>query len=113
MNDLARRFEANPILKPVDLQPSAAGMEVECLLNPGVFRYDRRIGLLLRVAERPRQKPGKISLSAWGNGAGMRFLEFDRADPDLDVSDARIISYKGQSYLTTLSHLRLVWSDDG
>ncbi|MDA3853699.1 MAG: glycoside hydrolase family 130 protein, partial [Bacteroidales bacterium] len=34
-------------------------------------------------------------------------------DPLLDASDARIVKYDGVNYLTTLSHLRLVCSDDG
>ena len=36
-------------------------MNIECLLNPGVFRFDGKIWLLLRVAERPEQKPGMTS----------------------------------------------------
>ena len=30
----------------------------------------------------------------------------------MDASDPRVIKYKGQNYLTTLSYLRLVYSDD-
>ena len=33
--------------------------------------------------------------------------------PDLNATDARVINYKGVDYLTTLSHLRLLCSDDG
>ena len=61
MNDLARRFAENPILRPGDLRPSVEGMEVTCLLNPGVFRYQGQTWLLVRVAERPAQVPGKTS----------------------------------------------------
>ena len=61
MADIAKRFAENPILKPADIRPSIAGMKVECLLNPGVFRFDDKTWLLLRVAERPEQKPGKTS----------------------------------------------------
>ena len=39
-------------------------------------------------------------------------LSFDINDPQLDASDPRVIKYKGQNYLTTLSYLRLVCSDD-
>ena len=62
MNDLARRFAENPILRPQDIRPSVAGMEVTCLLNPGVFRFEGKIWLLVRVAERPAQLPGKTFL---------------------------------------------------
>ena len=61
MTDLAQRFGENPILKPQDLRPSVPGMEVTCLLNPGVFRYQGRVWLLVRVAERPAQIAGKTS----------------------------------------------------
>ena len=42
MTDLALRFEQNPILRPRDIRPSVEGMEVTCLLNPGVFRYQHK-----------------------------------------------------------------------
>jgi len=44
---------------------------------------------------------------------GIEIMHFSKDDPDLDATDPRIISYKSQDYLTTLSHLRLVCSNDG
>jgi predicted GH43/DUF377 family glycosyl hydrolase len=88
-------------------------MEVECLLNPGVFRFDGKVWLLLRVAERPRQKPGKTSFPILDVDGGLEILEFVNDDPKLDLSDPRVISYDGRDYLTTMSHLRLVCSQDG
>src|SRR4051812_18126193 len=113
MKDLAQRFGENPILKPQDLRPSVDGMEVTCLLNPGVFRYQGRIWLLVRVAERPAQIPGKTSFPILRSDGGLEVLEFDCSDPRLDLSDPRVISFDGQDYLTTLSHLRLLSSVDG
>ncbi len=113
MNDLAQRFAENPLLTPGDLQPSMAGMEVTCLLNPGVFRYKEKTWLLVRVAERPVQVPGKTSFPILKPDGRLEVLEFDSADPRLDLSDPRVISFDGQDYLTTLSHLRLLSSDDG
>jgi hypothetical protein len=37
--DIVKRFEQNPILSPSMISPSAASMKIECLLNPGVFRF--------------------------------------------------------------------------
>ena len=88
-------------------------MKVECLLNPGAFRFDGRIWLLLRVAERPEQQPGKVSFPVLTPGGGMEIVAFDTADPALDLSDPRVIRREGRDYLTTLSHLRLVSSTDG
>jgi beta-1,2-mannobiose phosphorylase / 1,2-beta-oligomannan phosphorylase len=111
--DIAERFPENPILRPEDMSPSTPGMRVECLLNPGVFRYQGKIWLLLRVAERPEQIPGKTSFPIMNSKGAVEILQFDNSDPKLDRSDARIIKYAGQDYLTTMSHLRLVVSDDG
>jgi predicted GH43/DUF377 family glycosyl hydrolase len=113
MTDMAKRFPENPILFPSDVRPSMAGMKIECLLNPGVFRFEGQIWLLLRVAERPEQKPGKTAFPVLDGNGALQILEFDNADPLLDLSDPRVISYAGQHYLTTRSHLRLMASDDG
>lgn len=82
------------------------------MLNPGVFVMDGRICMIIRVAERPEQKEGKISFPVYEDNR-FKVLEFDRDSPDIDLSDPRVINYKGQDYLTTLSYMRLVFSDDG
>ncbi|TCC86660.1 glycosidase [Pedobacter frigiditerrae] len=110
--DIANRFAQNPLLSPLALKPSREGLEIACLLNPGVFTFQDKIWLLIRVAERPMQKPGIISFPILKEGGiEVRTIEID--DPDLIAKDPRIITYKGIDYLTTLSHLRLVCSDDG
>jgi len=111
--DLAKRFTENPLITPAKLNPGIPGMEIVCLLNPGVFRYHDKIWLLLRVAERPKQIEGKISFPIYNNKGHIEILSFNTDDPDLDASDPRIINYKKKDYLTTLSYLRLVCSNDG
>lgn len=111
--DIARRFEENPLLAPKDIKPSMEDMEVECLLNPGVFRFEKKIWLLVRVAERPHQKEGYVSLAIYNESGEIEILKFKKSDPDLDCSDPRVIRYKGKECLTTLSHLRLMSSSDG
>lgn len=113
MADLAKRFSKNPILRPADVRPSSPGMKVECLLNPGVFRYNDHTCLLLRVAERPEQKEGKTSFPIFTESGKLKIMEFDNADPKLDRTDPRVFRYDGEHYLSTLSHLRLVDSTDG
>jgi beta-1,2-mannobiose phosphorylase / 1,2-beta-oligomannan phosphorylase len=110
--DLADRFPQNPLLTPQDIQPSTPGLKVECLLNPAAFRFDGRVWLLLRVAERPEQTPGVISFPVLDNGT-IRIQEFSKNDPRLDDSDPRVINFDGEDFLTTLSHLQLVSSEDG
>lgn len=114
MPDLALRFSANPLIMPSQLGPSIPGMQVECLLNPGVFQFpDGRIGLVVRVAERPIQKAGRISFPIRTPEGAIEIVTFDRNDPGLDLSDPRVIRKNGRQYLTTLSHLAVFTSDDG
>ena len=110
--DIAKRNPSNPLLRPSDLHPCIEGMEITCLLNPGVFRLGGKTWLLLRVAERPVQKEGVISFPVSNDKGEIEVLSFSKDDPDLDASDPRVIGYKGQNYLTTLSYLRPVCSDD-
>ncbi|MDD3787329.1 MAG: glycoside hydrolase family 130 protein [Petrimonas sp.] len=111
--DIARRYNENPLLHPSDFRPGIKGMEITCLLNPGVFRMNGKTWLLMRVAERPKQLDQKISFPVYNEEGKIEVLIFDKTDPQLDASDPRVIKYKGQNYLTTLSYLRLVCSDDG
>ncbi|MEO7047505.1 MAG: glycoside hydrolase family 130 protein [Ferruginibacter sp.] len=113
MKDIAVRFSENPLLSPKDLKPSIEGLEIACLLNPGVFEFENKTWMLIRVAERPVQNEGVISFPVLTETGKTKIIEIQKNDPDLDASDARVINYKGVDYLTTLSHLRLVCSDDG
>jgi len=113
MTDLANRFEQNPILKPADLKPSTAGLKIECLLNPGIFEFEGRTWMIVRVAERPEQREGVISFPILTPDGRMDIVSIRKDDPELDAQDPRVINYKGRDYLTTLSHLRVLCSDDG
>ena len=88
-------------------------MIVEGVFNPGAFRFNGKTWLLLRVAERPRQKPGILTVPIYGKNSAIELLEFDHCDPKLNMADPRIITYDGAQYLTTVSHLRPVSSVDG
>lgn len=110
--DIAHRNPRNPLLRPADFPAKINGMEITCLLNPGVFRRNGKTGLVLRVAERPKQIEGKISFPIYTKEGSIEVLSFDKDDPQLDASDPRVIQYQGKNYLTTLSYLRLVFSDD-
>lgn len=113
VHDIAQRFAENPLLAPKDLKPSAQGLEIACLLNPGVFRFKGKTWLLVRVAERPPQVDGVISFPVLKPDGGTDIITLQTDDEGLDLSDPRVINYKGEDYLTTLSHLRLLCSDNG
>jgi predicted GH43/DUF377 family glycosyl hydrolase len=113
MADIAKRFPENPLLSPKDLIPSANGLHIACLLNPGVFRFDDKVWLLVRVAERPQQTQVHVSFPILTPEGTTKIMEIALDDADLIASDARVVKYQGIDYLTTLSHLRLLCSDDG
>ncbi|MES2573821.1 MAG: glycoside hydrolase family 130 protein [Bacteroidota bacterium] len=113
MSDIARRFPENPLLMPKDLQPSSSELHIISLLNPGVFVYEQKTWLLVRVAEGIVQKEGVLFFPVINALGKMELIEIPLNDPDLIATDPRVIQYKGLDYLTTLSHLRLLCSDDG
>lgn len=108
---MVKRFADNPILTTKDIVPSQQGWVVECVLNPGVFRFAGKIWLLLRVAERPVQKEGIVSFPVLKEDGAIEILAFKKQE--VDLSDPRMIGHKGKKYLSTISHLRLVCSEDG
>ena len=113
MKDLANRFPENPLLLPKDVSPSSVGLQVISLLNPGVFTFQNKTWLLVRVAESIAQKEGVIYFPVLNTTGNTEIIEVPLNDPDLIATDARVINYKGLDYLTTISHLRLLSSDDG
>jgi predicted GH43/DUF377 family glycosyl hydrolase len=100
------------LLSPPQVPPSQSGLKVECLLNPGVFQYQDRTYLLIRVAERPELVQGRVQVPVMENGA-LKIHAWNADDPLLNISDPREYKYDGQGYLSTLSHLALFVSDDG
>jgi predicted GH43/DUF377 family glycosyl hydrolase len=112
MKDIAKRFPENPLLFPSEIVPSHEGLQVICLLNPGVFQFEGKIWMIVRVAERPAQKDNIVSFPILTE-TGIKIIEIAANDPEMVAKDARVIKYKEVDYLTTLSHLRLVCSDDG
>ena len=113
MQDIAHRFPQNPLLSPAYLQADGRGMEIACLLNPGAFKYAGKIWLIVRVAERPAQSDETVSFPLLDPGGQIKIIKIKKDDPLLFSNDPRVITYNGADHLTTLSHLRLLCSDDG
>lgn len=112
---LLHRLRDNPIITPGDVSPSRASLKVRCVINPAAFMHQGKIGLLLRVCEQPPQEPGWLCTAVRDPSApdGVRILRFAADDPKLRCEDPRLFRYEDRTYLTTLSHLRLAWSDNG
>ena len=113
MADIARRFPENPLIGPADVTPSREGMQIECVMNPGVFQFDGRIWLIMRIAERPSPDQEKVWVPYFGPGHNIELYEFNKSDSKLVLSDPRYVIHNGTSFLSTLSHLRLMCSEDG
>src|SRR5947209_457522 len=109
-----RRLSTRLLLKPSDVPPSRDDFEVVGVFNPGAVRAGDEVVLLVRVAERPRERrPGFTGLPRWGpDGA----LQIDWVpDADLVPVDPRVVRRKadGLVRLTFTSHLRVVRCGDG
>ena len=109
------RLAENPLITPGDLKPSRPDFEVVGTFNAGVTRFGEEVILLLRVAERPREESKTtVASPVWRAERGkIEVLRIRRDDPELREEDARLFRYRGNFYLTSISHLRLARSRDG
>ncbi len=109
------RSPRNPVIEPKDVKPSRDDFEVIGVFNPGVIRFRDEVVLLLRVAERPINTNQDVILTGLYDvtKAGIVIKEFSRNDQENDFSDPRLIIRPTETYLTSISHLRLARSTDG
>ncbi len=111
-----QRHPANPLIQPCDVKPSGPGFLVQGAFNPAAVRFGDEILLLLRVAESCEggEEEVAVPLMRFENGVGKPdVLRLAKSDPQVDLSDSRYVRYRGQTYLSTMSHLRLARSTDG
>ncbi|HEY2785463.1 MAG TPA: glycoside hydrolase family 130 protein [Fimbriiglobus sp.] len=89
-------------------------MEVVGAFNPAAVKVKSDVVLLVRVAERPREKrTGYSGLPRWDPTDGL-MIDWVR-DSELDMIDPRVVRRKSDGILrlTFISHLRVVRCDDG
>lgn len=115
VNHVMQRATENPLIKPSDVRPSRPDYEVIGAFNAGVARYQDQVILLLRVAERPTGvDPQWLIAPIWNAENGdLETLRVHRDDPGLHDEEPRLFRYKGNLYLTSISHLRIARSLDG
>jgi len=109
------RFAENPIITPSDVKPSMAGYEVVGAFNAGAIKHNGETILLMRVAERPIEKADDEELAPILNPASgdIEYFRVKHGDAELEIPDNRVFFYKGDTYLTSISHLRIARSKDG
>ena len=109
-----RRLSTRLLLRPEDVPPSRDDFQVVGVFNPGAVRAADEVVLLVRVAERPRERrPGFTGLPRWDPAGG---LTVDWVpDADLVPVDPRAVRRRadGLVRLTFTSHLRVVRCGDG
>lgn len=108
------RLSTRLLLRPKDVPASRNDFEVVSVFNPGAVRTSAEAILLVRVAERPRERrPGFTGLPRWDPADG---LTVDWVpDAELEPVDPRVVRRKadGLLRLTFTSHLRVVRCGDG
>jgi predicted GH43/DUF377 family glycosyl hydrolase len=110
----ARRLSTRLLLGPGDVPATREDFEVVGVFNPGAVRADGEVVLLVRVAERPRERrPGFTALPRWDPAEGVTIDWIP--DGDLEPVDPRVVRGKadGLVRLTSLSHLRVVRCGEG
>jgi predicted GH43/DUF377 family glycosyl hydrolase len=109
------RASGNPIITPEGVRASQPDCEVIGVFNAGVARYGEEVILLLRVAERPISRDADVVLSPVYDVDAKAVVTkpFAKDDPANDFSDPRLIIRPNETYLTSISHLRLARSQDG
>ena len=110
------RFAENPIIKPCDVPPSRDDYEVVGAFNPAATIFNDEILLLLRVAERPKDKdPDEQVAPILNPDTGeIEHFRLKNDDPTItDIPDSRSFYVNGEMLLTSISHLRIARSSDG
>src|SRR3954462_14367114 len=104
-----RRLSTHLLLRPEDVPASRDDFEVVGVFNPGAVRAGDEVVLLVRVAERPRERRGGFTgLPRWDAVEGLTIDWLP--DEDLDPVDPRVVRRKADGIvrLTFISHLRVV-----
>ncbi len=109
------RSPQNPIITPQDIKPCRDDFEVIGAFNAAAIRFDEQVILLLRVAERPVSAHPDIAYAPIYDVEKKQIVlkEFDKQEPANDFSDPRLIVTGNETYLTSISHLRVARSADG
>jgi predicted GH43/DUF377 family glycosyl hydrolase len=103
------RLATRLLLRPQDVLASRDDFEVVGVFNPGAVRMGDEVILLVRVAERPRERRlGFTGLPRW-DPAGELTVEWV-PDAEWESVDPRVVLRKAdrQVRLTSTSHLRVI-----
>ncbi len=103
------------LVRPSEVAPSQAELQVIGAFNPGAVETPDGICLLVRVAETFREtRTGRVALPRWDVGAGQVVADWLGED-EVRYEDSRVVVVKrtGLKRLTFISHLVVAHSRDG
>src|SRR6266404_2093172 len=102
------------LLRPSDFPPSRDDFEVIGVFNPGAIATPEGVRLLVRVAERPKERRPGYHPSPRLDPITKEMV-VDWIPEEECLRDQRVIKHKkdGLARLTSISHLRVVHSRDG
>lgn len=105
----------NPIITKSHIKPTSEHLKVDGVFNCGATIYQDRYVLLLRIAESAKSKPGFIDVPLINEDGELIIKSLDKNNNDYVFHDSRTISnkHKKVEYLTSLSHFRRAFSNDG
>jgi len=109
------RAANNPIVTPAMVAPSRPDFRVVGVFNPGVVQIGDETILLLRVAEAPRDvADDEVAAPIYDANSGCIVVHtWKRSTPGLHTNDSRVIVVGGDTFLSSISHLRIARSKDG
>lgn len=101
------------ILNAEELKPSRDDFEVTGVFNPAITRYKDGYVMIARVAETPiNTNPSKHLVAFYDDFNELIVKEIPKDSTEYDFSDLRIIRNETDSFLTSISHFRVAYSED-
>jgi predicted GH43/DUF377 family glycosyl hydrolase len=109
------RAAANPILTPAMIAPSRPDFRVVGTFNPGVVRDGDDTVLLVRVAEAPRGiRDDEVAAPIYDHASRSVVVRtWKKTTAGIGIGDSRVVTIGGDTFLTSISHLRVARSRDG
>lgn len=89
-------------------------LDVVGVFNPAAIRHEGEVILLLRVAEAPRSAGDEIAAAVYDASSGkLEIKRWPAGAKGVDATDSRMLVVDGETWLTSISHLRVARSKDG
>lgn len=96
------------------VRPSQPGLKVVGAFNPAAIQHGDEVLLLLRVAEAPDATPTDVAAPFYNVESGeIEVKTWQRGARGVDTTDPRVTVVDGNTWLTSISHVRIARSRDG